>query len=370
MSLLFPSFKKPKAPPPVAVDSATERQLLEEARIYRRGVVSLRDIIAPSALDVESSFIRLNDRFVRTVFVTDYPRYISVGWFAPVINFNSTIDISLFIYPVRAEVILKQLKNKVGALEAQIVAEHEKGAPRDPIKETALRDIERLRDDLTQGVEKFFQFALYITIYALTKEELDRITDDIISLLGTKLVYARKVLYQAEQGFTSTVPLNADELQITFNMNTSPIASAFPFISSELTSDNGILYGINRHNNSLILFDRFSLQNGNTVVFATAGAGKSYAIKLEVLRSLMMGTDIIIIDPEKEYRHLCEAVGGTYLNVSLSSDTKVNPFDLPRPLGQDVQTGDIIRSAVITLKGLLRIMLGQFTPEEDSLIDS
>src|SRR3989338_7925057 len=369
MSLLFPSFKKPKAPPPVAVDSATERQLLEEARIYRRGVVSLRDIIAPSALDVESSFIRLNDRFVRTVFVTDYPRYISVGWFAPVINFNSTIDISLFIYPVRAEVILKQLKNKVGALEAQIVAEHEKGAPRDPIKETALRDIERLRDDLTQGVEKFFQFALYITIYALTKEELDRITDDIISLLGTKLVYARKVLYQAEQGFTSTVPLNADELQITFNMNTSPIASAFPFISSELTSDNGILYGINRHNNSLILFDRFSLMNANTVVFATAGAGKSYAIKLEVLRSLMMGVDIIIIDPEKEYRHLCEAVGGTYLNISLSSDTKVNPFDLPKSTGQDVQTGDIIRSAVITLKGLLRIMLGQFTHEEDSLMD-
>src|SRR3989338_1171758 len=351
------------------VTTAEERQTIEEAKIYRRGVVSLRDIVAPTALEVESSLIRLNDRYVRTIFVTDYTRYISVGWFAPIINFNAALDISLYTYPVRAEIILKQLRNKVGALEAQIIAEHDKGAPRDPIKETALKEIERLRDDLTQGIEKFFQFALYISVYANTKEELDRLTDYIIALLGTKLVYARKVLYQAEQGFTSTVPLGNDELQITFNMNTSPISSAFPFVSSELTSDNGILYGINRHNNSLILFDRFSLMNANTVVFATAGAGKSYAIKLEVLRSLMMGVDIIIIDPEKEYRHLCEAVGGTYLNISLSSDTKVNPFDLPKSTGQDVQTGDIIRSAVITLKGLLRIMLGQFTHEEDSLMD-
>lgn len=354
---------------PEVVNPVVEKQTLEEAKVYRRGVVALRDLIAPTAIEVESDHINLNGRFARTIFVTDYPRYIAVGWFAPLINFNATTDISMYVYPVRADIILKQLRNKVGSLEAGIIAEHEKGAPRDPIKETALKDIERLRDDLTQGIEHFFQFALYVTIYAVTKEELDRLTDDVISLLGTKLVYARKVLYQAEQGFSSTVPLGADELQITFNMNTSPIASSFPFVSSELSSDSGILYGINRHNNSLILFDRFSLQNANTVVFATSGAGKSYAIKLEVLRSLMMGSDVIIIDPEKEYLHLCEAVGGTYLNVSLSSDTKVNPFDLPHGMAQDIQTADIIRSAVITLKGLLRIMLGSFTPEEDSLMD-
>lgn len=353
---------------PVA-QMSDERRAIEEARIYRRGVITLRDLIAPTALDVEASYLKLNDQFVRTIFMTEYPRYIAVGWFSPVINFSATVDIALYMYPVKAEVILKQLKNKVGTLEAEIVGEHEKGAPRDPIKETALRDVERLRDDLTQGIEKFFQFGCYITIYAATKEELDRVSDDIVALLGTKLVYARKVLYQAEQGFTSTIPLGLDELQIVSNMNTSPIASAFPFVSSELTSDNGILYGINRHNNSLILFDRFSLQNANTVVFATSGAGKSYAVKLEVLRSLMMGVDVLIIDPEKEYQHLCEAVGGTYINISLNSDSKVNPFDLPRGIGDDFQTSDIIRSAVITLKGLLRVMLGQFTSAEDSLMD-
>jgi len=345
------------------------QDLLEEERVYREGSVSIRDVIAPAAMQVTPSFVRLGNKLVRTMFVLSYPRYISVGWFAPVINFNTTLDISMFFYPVKTELILKQLKKKVGVLEAQIIGDNEKGAPRDPIRETALRDIEKLRDDLTQGIEKFFQFALYITVYADTKEELDKVSEDIESIFGSRLVYTKRVYFQAEQGFNSTMPLGNDELMIAFNMNSSPIASSFPFISSELTSDSGVLYGINRHNNSLILFDRFSLQNANMVVFATSGAGKSYAIKLEVLRTMMMGTDVIVIDPEKEFKFLSDAVGGTYINVSLASDSKLNPFDLPRPIDKDVTTEDIIRSAVITLKGLLRLMLGEITYEEDSLID-
>lgn len=361
---LTPAEKKAKE----QAELESQKIVLEEERIYREGVVSIKDLIAPAAMEVTPTFIKLGNKFVRTLFAIGYPRYIAVGWFAPIINMSVTLDIAMFFYPVKSDIILKQLRNKVGALEAQILADREKGAPRDPIRETALRDIEKLRDDLTQGVEHFFQFGLYVTIYADTKEVLDSMTGDIESLFGSRLVFSKKVLYQAEQGFNSTLPLGNDELMIGFNMNSSPVASSFPFISSELTSDEGILYGINRHNNSLILFDRFSLQNANTVVFATSGAGKSYAIKLEVLRTMMLGTDVIVIDPEREYKHLSDAVGGTYVNISLSSDSKINPFDLPRAVGEQ-RASDVIRGSVITIKGLIRLMLGKLTHQEDSIID-
>ncbi len=373
MALFVKKIKKQLAVPTVTTSIEEEtklsgRELLEAERVLREGTVKINDLIAPASFRVLPNHVELNGIFLRTIFVMNYPRYISIGWFTPIINMNTTLDIAMFFYRVKVEIILKQLRNKVGALEAQIVADQEKGAPRDPIRETALKDIEKLRDDLTQGTEKFFQFGLYVTLYANTEKELDRLSEQIESIFGSKLIYSRRALWQTEQGFNSTLPLGNDELQIYFNMNTSPIASSFPFTSSELTSDNGILYGINRHNNSLILFDRFSLQNANAVVFATSGAGKSYAVKLEVLRSMMMGTDVIIIDPEMEYKHLSDAVGGAYINISLNSRSHINPFDLPRPVGE-VNAGDIIRSAVITLKGLLRLMLGKVTHEEDSILD-
>ena len=363
------SFRKKSEGSLIEDDPRLTREIIEEEKIFRRGVLSVRDIIAPAALKVETHNIRLGNKFLRTIFVVAYPRYISVGWFAPIINLNVTFDISMFFYPVASSIVLKQLKDKVGNLEAQIIADADKGAARDPLRETALRDIEYLRDALTQGTEKFFQFALYITLYADNIEGLDRLSDQIEDIFGSRLVNSRRVYYQAEQGFNSTLPLGNDELYITFNMNSSPIASSFPFISSELTSDNGILYGINRHNNSLIIFDRFSLQNANSVVFATSGAGKSYAIKLEILRSLMLGAEVIVIDPEREYKHLAEAVGGTYINISLSSDNKINPFDLPSSIGGDARPKDIIRSAVITIKGLIKLMIGSLNYDEDSLMD-
>ena len=354
----------------IAEQKAREAKiLLEEERLYREGVSSIKDLISPSSIQVQPTMIRLGSQFVRTIFVITYPRYISVGWFAPIINLNYTLDISMFFYPVSPDIILKQLKNKVGVLEQQIVSDAEKGAPRDPLRETALRDIEKLRDDLTQGIEHFFQFSLYVTVYADSEEKLEQNTSDVEALFASKLVFAKRVLYQAEQGFNSTVPLLSDEIRISSNMNSSPIASSFPFISADLTSDDGILYGINRHNNSLILFDRFSLQNANSVVFATSGAGKSYAIKLEVLRSLMMETDVIIIDPEREYKHLSDAVGGTYVNISLASESKINPFDLPRAVGDETRTEDIIRSSIIILKGLIKLMVGKLTHQEDAMVD-
>ena len=370
--------KKPAVPEPAVAQKTQqdpaknvekEKKLLEAEKVFREGIVSVRDIVAPAAFNVNRNYLILNNLYVRTLFVMTYPRYVTIGWFAPIINESLVLDIAMFFYPMDIKMVLKQLKNKVGTMEAQIISDHEKGAPRDPIAETALRDIEALRDGLSQGTEKFFQFGLYVTIYAKTEEELDTATDRVENLLGMQLIYSRQAIFQSEQGFNSTLPVGNDELSISTNMNSSPIASSFPFVSSELTSDEGILYGINRHNNSLILFDRFSLQNANMVVFATSGAGKSYAVKLEVLRSLMLGTDVIIIDPENEYKHLTEAVNGAYINVSLNSESKLNPFDLPRAIGGNVKTEDILRSAVITLKGLIRLMIGEITNIEDSLLD-
>ncbi len=353
------------------------QEFIDTEEKYRRGSFTIKDLIAPSALRVTPQYLQLGDKYLRTIFIVGFPRYISVGWFVPVINLNAYLDVAMFFYPVKTGVILKQLQNRVGNIQAEMSTAQDKGLPRDPLKETALNDIERLRDDLTTGIERFFQFGLYVTIYAKNEKELDLLTEKTESLLASKLIYSRRIFYQSEQGFNSTLPLSNDQLMILNNINSSPCASSFPFISADLTSDNGVLYGINRHNNSLILFDRFSMPNANFVVFATSGAGKSYFCKLEVLRSIMMGTDVIIIDPEREYKHLSNAVGGAYVNISLSSKSKINPFDLPKPEDKDVSTADIIRNSVITLKGLLRIMIGQrgktesktFTAHEDSILD-
>lgn len=346
-----------------------EKETIEEELVYRRGLVSIRDFIAPASFEANANYVRIGSLFARTIFVIGYPRYIQTGWFEPIITHSSSFDISLIFTPLKSGSVLKQLRDKVGRVQAEINSAQEKGKPRDPAAESAIQDMEKLRDDITLGVEHFFSIGVYVTLYSDTLEKLNKLSEDVESLFGTKLVFTKRVLYQAEQGYNSTLPLGMDELQIGFNMNTSPAAASFPFISADLTSDDGILYGINRHNNSLILFDRFSMQNANEVVFATSGAGKSYTIKLEVLRSLMMGVDVIIIDPEREYQHLCDAVGGTYINISLASASRINPFDLPRPVGEQASIEDIIRSAVITLKGLLRLMLGAFTEEEDSIMD-
>ncbi|OQB44252.1 MAG: AAA-like domain protein [Parcubacteria group bacterium ADurb.Bin159] len=351
--------------------------ILKEEELYAKGLIKLRDLIAPSALRVTPYYLQLGDQYLRTIFVVGFPRYISVGWFSPIIHFNASMDVAMFFYPVKSEIILKQLQKRVGNIEVEITAAEEKSMPRDPLKETALRDIEKLRDDLTTGVEHFFQFGLYVTIYASSEKDLNQLTDQIESIFGSKLVYTKRVLYQTEQGFNSTLPFGIDDLMVLSNLNTSPCASSFPFISADVTSDNGILYGINRHNNSLILFDRFKMPNANMTIFATSGSGKSYFVKLEILRSLMQGTDVIVIDPEREYKYLSDAVAGTYIDISLNSESKLNPFDLPLTESKDVKVADLVRSAIINLKGLLKIMVGlpdekginRFTPAEDSLLD-
>lgn len=359
---------------PATEDSAkksNEQKRLEEAqKLYEAGLASVKDLIAPATMKVDYDKLMINDVFVRTYVVFAYPRYLDTNWLAPVINLEATMDISMFIYPIQSVDILHSLQNKVGQMESAIRIQQERGQARDPGLEAALADAEELRDKISTGVEKFFQFGLYFTVYTTSEKQLANLGKQLEALLGGKLLVIKSIQARTEQAFHSTLPYATDELYVVRNMNTEPLSSSFPFTSSELTSDQGILYGINRHNNSLIIFDRFSLPNANSVVFATSGAGKSYAVKLEVLRSLMLGTDIIVIDPENEYKSLCDMVGGTYMDVSLNADRRINPFDLPLAYeGRDEQPGDLLRTAIISLKGLMKLMLGDLTPREEGLVD-
>lgn len=359
---LFSKKKKNSA------EKTVSRELLEAERSFRKGITSLRDLISPSAMSVEANHMQVSGKYARTYFVLTYPRYLSSNWLSPIINMDVTMDVSMFIYPIETDVIMKKLKNKVGQIQSSIAIDREKGNVRDPMLETAYQDVEGLRDRLQQGTERYFRYGLYFTIYADNLSELDKISTNIESILGSKLVVAKRAVLQQEQGFNSTLPLGNDELAVASNMNTGPLSTTFPFVSSELTSNDGILYGINRHNNSLIIFDRFEMENANSVVFAKSGAGKSYAVKLEILRSMMLGTDVIVIDPESEYRHLAEAVGGSFLNISLNSKSRVNPFDLPKAYeGEDPD--DVLRSAVINLMGLMNLMLGKMDPTEEAIMD-
>jgi len=336
--------------------------------IYETGVLELKDVIAPSALKVSPRELNLGDKIARTFFVISYPRFLTESWFAPIINLDRIFDISIFIHPLDTAQVLRQFQKKVAEVQSQIGMREEKGLVRDPVLDTAYQDLEQLRDQLQQAQERIFEVGLYLTIYANTVEELDKVESEIKSILEAKLVYIKPALFQQEQGFRSVLPLGNDELDVHSKLNSSPLSSLFPFISFDLTSDKGILYGVNRHNSSLILFDRFSLENYNSVTFAKAGSGKSYATKLEILRSLMFDTDVIVIDPEREYEYLAEATGGRYFNISLTSEHHINPFDLPKPR-EDESPADVLRSNIINLVGLFRLMLGGLTAEEDAIVD-
>lgn len=361
--------KKPKIDPKVQAEINRRLAVQGQAdKIYREGVVSLRDIIAPASFEVESNFLKIGKRYARTLFVFGYPRTLFTGWLSPLINIDEVIDISLNIIPVESKVVLDNLRKKVGQLEANYNINQEKGKVRDPGLEAAIQDAEELRDSLQVGSDRFFRFGLYITLYGKDLEELDLVGRKIESMLGSSLIYTKPATIQMEQGFNSTLPLGLDQLNVYRNMNTGALSTSFPFTTAELSQDDGVLYGINRHNNGLVIFDRFSLENANMVVFAKSGAGKSFAIKLECLRSLMMGTEVVIVDPENEYRTLSDAVGGSYLHLSLNSNTRVNPFDLPTTVDPE-EAENALRANIIMLHGLLRLMAGEMNPTEEADMD-
>ncbi len=333
-----------------------------------REVTSAIDIIAPASIEVHPNYIKLEEKLAKTYFVFSYPRYLTTGWLSPIINMDIPLDISFFFHPIETGSILKQLRKSVTEVQAEIMEREEKGLIRDPALETAYQDLEDLRGRLQTAQEKMFKFGLYITVYADDTKELEKIETTLRSTLESRLIYIKPALYQQKEGLLSTFPYGTDLLQIHNTLNTTPLSSIFPFISFDLSSNEGILYGINKHNNSLVLFDRFSMENANMVIFAKSGSGKSYAVKLEILRSLMMGTECIIIDPENEFKTLSESVDGSFFKISLSSESHINPFDLPEPR-EDERVEDVLRSNIINLVGLMRIMLGGLTPEEDAIMD-
>lgn len=343
-----------------AVDIAAEQQAKEQAEIeaaFLKGVTTLRDLIAPSSIEIHSSHFRLGTKYGRTIYVYGYPREIATGWLSPIINIDEVLDVSMYVYPVPSQAVLNNLRKKVTQLEASMAVNAEKGKVRDPALEAAIADAEELRDQLQVGAERFFRFGLYITLYANSLDELNFVQQKIETIFGQQLVFSKVASSQQEQGLNSTIPQLLDQLQIRRNMNTGAISTSFPFTSADLTDDNGILYGINMHNNGLVIFDRFRLENANSVVFAKSGAGKSFTVKLEALRSMMMGAEILIIDPENEYQRLAEAVGGSHIRLSLNSDVRINPFDLPRVIDSD-EADNALRANLVTLHGLFRLMLG------------
>ena len=355
--------------PQVQVTGAPDQNQLEQNAVddFSKAVVDVKDIIAPPAIEIDFNHMLIGGKYFRTFFATGFPRWVSANWLSPLINFERPLTISSFYYPVDSALILSRLKRKIAELQASLNIDVEAGKIPDPNIKITLKDAEELQQAIASGNEKFFHFALYITIRSTNLQELEKISRNVESTLSALGVITKIASLQQEQGFVTSMPLGMDKIYLTRNMDTTSLATTFPFVSSELTMDDGILYGINKHNKSLIIFDRFQMPNANMVVFATSGAGKSYMVKLEAIRSLMMGTQIIIIDPEKEYEKLCVTAGGDYISFSQDGGQKLNPFELSGIYDKDE---DELRFKILLLNGLIRLMVGGvLTSIESSILD-
>jgi len=331
-----------------------------------KGMVSVQDVIAPAAIEVDFDHLKIGNKFFRTLFVAGYPRFVTANWLLPLINFDHSLDIAMYIYPVEGKTVLDDLRRKIAEMEAEIHTDIQRGKIADPGTQAKLEDARTLQAELVKGEERFFQFGLYVTILADSLEELNQISRQVGSTLGSLLIISKHATLQMDDGFKVTIPTCVDRLMITRNMDTTSLATTFPFTSSELTANEGILYGINGHNDSLIIFDRFTLENANSVIFGKSGGGKSYLIKLEALRSLMFGTEIIIIDPEAEYKTLTEAVGGEYISFGFGSEAKINPFDLSAIY---VEGENELGLKILSLHSLFKVIMGKLTPTEEAILD-
>ncbi len=347
-------------------EDAQKQRNLEKIEEFSRGLVTIQDIIAPEAIEVDFTYQKINSTYTRTLFVAGYPRAVPANWLSPLINFPHQLDTSMFIFPVDSGEILDNLKRKITEMEAEIQSDLRSGRISNINTEVRLEDARIMREQLAKGAERFFQFGLYITIKAKTREELEKVTQAVQSTLGSLLIVSKKAALQMDQGFKTTLPMGTDKLGITRNMDTTSLATTFPFTSSELTMESGIVYGINEHNDSLVIFDRFKMENANMVIFAKSGAGKSYTVKLEILRQLMFGIEVVVLDPEREYEELATAVGGEYINFTFDSEAKINPFDLSAVYEEGENE---LGQKIISLHGLLKVMLGEMSAQQEAILD-
>src|SRR3989337_4191934 len=335
------------------------------AEFLAKGAVSIKDIIAPSFIEVDFNHLRIDDKYYRTLYVVGYPRYVSANWLYPLITFDHPLYISMYIYPTEAKTVLEDLKRKIAEMEATIEGDIKAGKAVDPAVQVALDDALALQAELAKGAERFFQFGLYITIPAESLEELNRVSKEIDSVVSSLLIIAKQATLEMEEGFKSTLPMFYDKLSVWRNIDTTSLAMTFPFATASLTKNEGILYGINQHDGSLIIFDRFTLENANSVSLGKSGGGKSFLVKLESLRLLMMGVDVIIIDPENEYQKLTQSVGGEFVVFSTTSQYKINPFELV----VEGATPDELSNKILDLHSLMRVIMGDLTPSQDALLD-
>ncbi len=367
MPISLPFLKKPTQTS-AGNDPASTTSNPNQADLQRfsSGLVGIQDIIAPEAIEVDFSYQKINNVYMRTLFVAGYPRTVPANWLSPLINFPHSLDVSMHIFPVESKKILDDLRRKITEMEAEISSDIKQGKLSNINTEIKLEDARVMQEQLAKGAERFYQFGLYITITDTSLEELNKTTNKIRSLLGSLLIVSKIASLQIEDGFKTTLPIGVDKLMITRNMDTTSLATTFPFTSAELTSDRGILYGVNEHNESLVIFDRFSLENANMVVFAKSGAGKSYAVKLEAIRQLMFDAEVLVLDPEHEYEEVCNSVGGEYINFTFSSPKKINPFDLSAVYEEGENE---LGMKIISIHTLLKIMMGELTATEDAILD-
>ncbi len=333
---------------------------------FQFGTQDAVDIISYSGLEEQSSYIVIDDKYVRTLFISGYPFVASTGWLNMLVNFNNNIDISYHIEQIDAHIALPKLNRKITELESTKRAMLKRGAIVGSEITDPLESAVELKNKIQRGQEKLFQVSIYIAISANSLQELNKITTLLNTVMATRLFYTKVATFQQLEGLQSILPRSENILSQKRNLDTSTAALTFPFVSSELVQDAGILYGVNKSNNSLVIIDRFSLHNANSIVFAQSGSGKSYTAKVEILRQLMQGTRVIVIDPEREYEQLAHSVNGTYIKVSANSFEKINPFDLSL---NGKNTDDTLSAHIQDLTEILSLMVDGLSPEEKAAMD-